>query len=155
MFSSLICPDIFTPGPICPALTRRNAILILLGASIQTTTPIQTTTSTAMVLTLPSFVPASACPLELALEFPAKSIVEHATGWTLFKDLYNGTFFILTETPSDFAEIRKMMSKPMYVLNTPRKYQNARADTGIWISCRWQRRRDAGVTTSAQGGRIG
>ncbi|KAF7344858.1 hypothetical protein MVEN_01647500 [Mycena venus] len=107
--------------PICPALTRRNAILILLGALIQTTTLIQATTSTATVLTLPSIGPASASPLELALEFPATSIVEHAPGWTLFKDLYmsNGTFFILTDTPSDFPEVRKMVSNPLYAMNTP------------------------------------
>ncbi|KAJ6556401.1 hypothetical protein B0H19DRAFT_1152514 [Mycena capillaripes] len=91
---------------LIPALTRRarrDAILILLGASL----------FTIFFLKLVSFDP--------ALEFPATTIVEHAPGWTLFKDLYmsNGTFFILTDMPSDFPEIRKMASNPLDAMNTP------------------------------------
>ncbi|KAF8202666.1 hypothetical protein K438DRAFT_1757988 [Mycena galopus ATCC 62051] len=143
-----------------PALTRRDAILILLGASImhvftvffphettppeilidtvreqfppdpppplevtryhtKTTTVTEATTTTA--LALPTAGPASSSPLDLALQFPATSIVAHAPGWTLFRNLFmsNGTFYILGDTQSDFPEIRLMASHPLPAENNP------------------------------------
>ncbi|KAJ7851025.1 hypothetical protein B0H14DRAFT_2762339 [Mycena olivaceomarginata] len=148
---------------IRPALTRRDAILILLGASImhvltvffprevappeilidtvrehfppdppppppevtryhtKTTTIIQATTTTALVDALPSAGPASSSPLDLAVEFPRTSIVAHAPGWTLYRDLFmsNGTIYILTDAPSEFPPIRLMASHPLAAENTP------------------------------------
>ncbi|KAF7339005.1 hypothetical protein MVEN_01976700 [Mycena venus] len=149
--------------PIRPALSRRDAILILLGASImhiftiffphesappeilidtpreqflpdppppppevtryhtRTTTLVQATTTTATVVAIPSAGPASASPLDLALEFPATTLIAHAPGWTLFKDLYmsNGTFFIVTDSKSEFPKIPLMASHPLTALNEP------------------------------------
>ncbi|KAJ6568481.1 hypothetical protein B0H19DRAFT_1133372 [Mycena capillaripes] len=142
------------------ALSRRDAILILLGASImhiftvffphdspppeilidtvrehyppdppppppevtryytKTTTLVQATTSTTTVIAKPSAGPAASTPLELALELPATTFVEHAPGWTLFKNLYmsNDTFFIVSDSPSEFPEIRFMASVPLKAL---------------------------------------
>ncbi|KAJ7233719.1 hypothetical protein B0H12DRAFT_1143502 [Mycena haematopus] len=144
-----------------PALSRRDAILILLGASImhvftiffphdtvppeilidtvrehfppdppppppevtryhtKTTTIIQATTTTATVTSLPSSGPASFSPLDLALEFPPTTLVAHAPGWTLYRNLFmsNGTFYILTDTQPDFPEIRLMASNPLTAYN--------------------------------------
>ncbi|KAJ6605665.1 hypothetical protein B0H10DRAFT_2167111 [Mycena sp. CBHHK59/15] len=145
-------------------LTRRDAILLLLGASFmhlftiffpqdspapeilidtvreplfppdppppeirryQTKTTTTTTTiveaSTTTVVAQPSAGPAVLSSVDLALELPATSLVAHAPGWTLFRNLYmsNGTFFIVSDTPSDFPEIRLMTSTPLASENTP------------------------------------
>ena len=52
---------------------------------------------------------------------PETTILSHAPGWTIFKDIYmaNGTLFILSSLPSDFPEIRQMASTPLIAQNTP------------------------------------
>ncbi|KAJ7858970.1 hypothetical protein B0H13DRAFT_2254454 [Mycena leptocephala] len=73
------------------SLTRRDAVLILLlGAALMHLFVRHHTTVT---------VPAQpSSPLDLAVQLPATSLVAHAPGWTLFRNLYmsNGTLFIHT-----------------------------------------------------------
>ncbi|KAJ6559117.1 hypothetical protein DFH09DRAFT_1161962 [Mycena vulgaris] len=139
-------------------LTRRDAVLLLLGASFmhlftvffpqdsapteihidtvrepfppdppppeapryhtKTTTLFEATTTT--VVAQPSAGPASFSPIDLALELPATSIIAHAPGWTLFRNLYmsNGTFIVVSDTPSDFPETRLMTSTPLSAVNS-------------------------------------
>ncbi|KAJ3574847.1 hypothetical protein NP233_g1478 [Leucocoprinus birnbaumii] len=54
-------------------------------------------------------------------EFPHTTVVAHAPGWTLFKNLYmsNGTLYILTPKPKKFSEIRMMTSTGLEAVNTP------------------------------------
>ncbi|KAK7048428.1 hypothetical protein R3P38DRAFT_3257072 [Favolaschia claudopus] len=50
------------------------------------------------------------------------SIIAHAPGWTLFRNLYmsNSTLFIVTDSSSDFPQTRFMTSNPVkHVVNTP------------------------------------
>ncbi|KAJ7761546.1 hypothetical protein DFH07DRAFT_421165 [Mycena maculata] len=140
------------------ALTRRDAVLLLLGASIMhlvavffpyETAPqeilieaardppgfpadvpppqvhIRTTTvfeiATTTVAAQPSSGPTLLSPVDLALELPETSIVHHAPGWTLFSNLYmsNDTFYIVSNTPSDYPEIRLMTSTPLEAINNP------------------------------------
>lgn len=51
---------------------------------------------------------------------PETTIVEHAPGWTLFRDIYmaNGTLLILTSSPSSFPETRYMTSTGLPSQNT-------------------------------------
>ncbi|KAJ7505244.1 hypothetical protein B0H11DRAFT_1977680 [Mycena galericulata] len=140
-------------------LTRRDVVLLLLGASImhlftiffpiegapqeilidavrepvfppdppppqakyitQTTTVLELATTT--VAAQPSAGPTSLSPIDSALELPETSLVAHAPGWTLFRNLYmsNGTFFIVSNTPSDYPEIRLMASNPFKAENNP------------------------------------
>ncbi|KAF7368064.1 hypothetical protein MSAN_00872500 [Mycena sanguinolenta] len=160
------------------ALTRRDAILILMGASImgtsimhlftiffphetappeipidtvrehfptdplppppevtryhtKPTAVVQATTTTATAVTLPSVSLASLSALDLALEFPPTAIVAHAPGWTLFQNLFmsNGTFFIVTDTQSDFPEIRLMASNPLAATNTQNRVLSVDGNT--------------------------
>jgi hypothetical protein len=82
------------------------------------------------------------------VQLPATSLVAHAPGWTctsfpcpskyqiskissltakkitfhtVFRNLYmsNGTFFIVSDTPTDFPEIRLMTSTPLTAENNP------------------------------------
>ncbi|KAJ7069750.1 hypothetical protein C8F01DRAFT_526681 [Mycena amicta] len=143
--------------PIRPSLTRRDALLLLLGASCmhifsllfphesvpqeiiierpihedtfppdlpppekvafhtKTTTLVQATTTTTTVVAQPTAGPSSASPLDFVPEFPPTTLVAHAPGWTLFRDLYmsNDTFYIVTEQPSQFPQIRMMTSTPL------------------------------------------
>ncbi|KAJ7147032.1 hypothetical protein C8R43DRAFT_953243 [Mycena crocata] len=140
-------------------LTRRDAVLLLLGASFmhlftvffphespppeilidtvreafppdppppeapryrtKTTTIIEATTTT--VIAQPSAGPASTSPLDLALELPPTTIIAHAPGWTLFRNLYmsNGTFLIVSDTSKEFPEMRLMASTPLTAENNP------------------------------------
>ncbi|KAJ7927965.1 hypothetical protein B0H13DRAFT_2550536 [Mycena leptocephala] len=137
--------DVFSPLDSAPhaividTAPRPQALVDL--HHTETTTLVQSTTTT--VLAEPSADP-SFSPLDLALdseEFPSTdptsfiplertldsgllstSIVAHAPGWTLFRNLYmsNGTFFIVSDTPSDFPKIRLMTSNPLPAENTPR-----------------------------------
>ncbi|KAJ7729707.1 hypothetical protein DFH07DRAFT_849928 [Mycena maculata] len=119
------------------AFTRRDAILLLLGAAFTRlwfifagdddrdrpiyidavhtdTITITITEATATTLTV-SPAPTQADP------FPATSLVAHAPGWTLFEDVYmsNGTLFIVSDNPSEFPEIRMMISTGLIALNEP------------------------------------
>ena len=52
---------------------------------------------------------------------PETSIISHAPGWTLFRNIYmaNGTLFILSSTPHEFPDIRMMTSTPLLASATP------------------------------------
>lgn len=60
-------------------------------------------------------------PIEFSSKLPETTIISHAPGWTLFRDVYmaNGTLFIVSSSPKSFPEIRLMTSTSMYALNTP------------------------------------
>ncbi|KIM91997.1 hypothetical protein PILCRDRAFT_94163 [Piloderma croceum F 1598] len=60
-------------------------------------------------------------PIGSAIHLPETSIVSHAPGWTLFRDIYmaNGTLFILSSSPKNFPPIRDMTSTGLEALNTP------------------------------------
>jgi hypothetical protein len=60
-------------------------------------------------------------PIGSAIRLPETSIVSHAPGWTLFRDIYmaNGTLFILSSSPKNFPPIRDMTSTGLEALNTP------------------------------------
>ena len=85
-----------------------------------TETSVSTSTFTT---TLPAETPQKPeLPLiDLASELPQTSIVYHAPGWTLFRNLYmaNGTFFILTDNNKSFPEIRMMISTSLFAENEP------------------------------------
>ncbi|KAG9035592.1 hypothetical protein FRB95_010998 [Tulasnella sp. JGI-2019a] len=52
---------------------------------------------------------------------PHTKLTRHAPGWTTFENLYmsNGTLFIVTADPSQWPNLRYMISVPMIALNTP------------------------------------
>jgi len=60
-------------------------------------------------------------PVGSVTRLPETSIISHAPGWTVFKDIYmaNGTLFIVSSSPSDFPAIRAMTSTGLIALNTP------------------------------------
>lgn len=61
-------------------------------------------------------------PLELMEHLPQTTVVSHAPGWTLFKDIYmaGGTLFVVSAAPkSAFPDPRYMISNPIVALNTP------------------------------------
>ncbi|KAF7374931.1 hypothetical protein MSAN_00379200 [Mycena sanguinolenta] len=115
-------------------VSRRDFILVLLGAACfytfsalssprkssllnnglgyneQTLTAIQTVTTTE---TKTAFPPVQThVDLGLAQDFLETSLVAHAPGWTIFRNLYmaNGTLLIVTSDPSQFPEPRMMTS---------------------------------------------
>ncbi|KAJ6505732.1 hypothetical protein C8R47DRAFT_1066629 [Mycena vitilis] len=104
------------PPPPAPEVTR-----YVTRTTTEITTLVQATTVASTVAAQPSAGPASASPLDLALELPPTTLVAHAPGWTLFKNLYmsNDTFFIVTDTPTEFPEMRMMASTPLKAENTP------------------------------------
>ncbi|OCH86377.1 hypothetical protein OBBRIDRAFT_890539 [Obba rivulosa] len=60
--------------------------------------------------------------IDVAYELPETTIVAHAPGWTLFRNLYmsNGTLFIVSsEPPSRFPDIRLITSTGLAAENTP------------------------------------
>lgn len=57
---------------------------------------------------------------------PETEMVEHAPGWTVFKNLYmsNGTFFVVSDKPrSEYPELFHILSVPIPALNTPENIQ--------------------------------
>ncbi|KNZ73606.1 hypothetical protein J132_10742 [Termitomyces sp. J132] len=58
--------------------------------------------------------------VDIGKKLPHTSVVAHAPGWTIFRDLYmsNGTLYILSSNRS-FPEIRMMTSTPLPAFNTP------------------------------------
>ncbi|KAF9450770.1 hypothetical protein P691DRAFT_809605 [Macrolepiota fuliginosa MF-IS2] len=89
-----------------------------------THTPMITVTQTVTETTIP--LPTNTAELEAERqrdnrELPYTTLVAHAPGWTLFRNLYmsNGTLYILTPRPKKFPEIRLMMSTGLPAENTP------------------------------------
>ncbi|KAF7288528.1 hypothetical protein HMN09_01381800 [Mycena chlorophos] len=82
-----------------------------------TTTRVQATTTTVAttVVVQPSVGPSSETSLEFVQDFPPTTLVSHAPGWTMFRDLYmsNDTFYVVTDHPAAFPEIRLMTSTPL------------------------------------------
>ncbi|KAF7314414.1 hypothetical protein MKEN_00914200 [Mycena kentingensis (nom. inval.)] len=147
--------------PVRHGITRRDAILILVGASCmhifsllfanetpaqqvvladpvihdnfppdlpppekvihytKTTTLIQPTTTT-VISTQPTEGPSRDSPVDFAAELPPTTLVSHAPGWTLFRDVYmaNDTFYIVTDEKSKYPEIRMMTSTPLEAFAT-------------------------------------
>lgn len=69
-----------------------------------------------------NFQSPSTIDIGLVHALPETGIIAHAPGWTLFSNLYmsNGTLFILTsKPPSDFPEVRMMISPGLWAYNTP------------------------------------
>lgn len=79
-----------------------------------------TETATLTVLPTPSV---SAIKQDVASPGPLTSttILAHAPGWTLFRDIYmmNGTLLIVTDRPSEFPKIRMMTSTGLEAINSP------------------------------------
>lgn len=137
--------------PLLRGMSRRDAVLILLGAiSMQlfmSIIPFERTSITINsnhqfssasnpkdalpheqgpsddVPTSPAALPPPPppTPIEFMPNLPETSIVSHAPGWTVYRDIYmaNGTLFILTSQPSDFPEIRQMASTPLIAEASP------------------------------------
>ncbi|KAJ7591263.1 hypothetical protein C8J56DRAFT_558290 [Mycena floridula] len=128
------------------ALSRRETVLIVLGVfvtylwiavysesdsiiinnhlhepAIHTFSPLRTTTETVFATKTVTVEPPVATPIELAGSLPHTSIVHHAPGWTLFRNLYmsNGTLFILTNDNQSFPQVRMMISPGIEAQNTP------------------------------------
>ena len=93
--------------------------------STTTVTSTQTTTTTTIPhVNEPSRI-TTPINLDLGLthDLPETSVIAHAPGWTLFRNLYmsNGTLFLLSSDPSSsqFPEIRLMTSTGLPAFNTP------------------------------------
>ena len=58
----------------------------------------------------------SPIPVDQARTLPETTIVAHAPGWTLFRNLYmaDGTFYVVTREPASFPESRRMISVAMF-----------------------------------------
>ena len=58
---------------------------------------------------------------DVAPDLPHTSIIAHAPGWTLFRNLYmsNGTLYLLSSDNSSFPDIRMMTSTGLPAQNTP------------------------------------
>lgn len=134
---------------IFQSLTRRAALLVVTGASIiyllftaayYATSPDalteaidnassqrNDTVSIASPFYSPSSLPMPPTPISIDIglleEIPETSIVAHAPGWTLFKNLYmaNGTLYIVSSEPrkSNFPQIRMMISTGLLAENNP------------------------------------
>ncbi|KAF5353317.1 hypothetical protein D9756_007986 [Leucocoprinus leucothites] len=106
-------------------VTNQNQLAdnLLATAEISTLTVTQTVTDTSTI-TEPEPEPTSVTEARRQRdnrELPHTTLISHAPGWTLFRNLYmsNGTLFILTETPKTFPEIRMMTSTGLTAVNTP------------------------------------
>ncbi|RDB23569.1 hypothetical protein Hypma_009271 [Hypsizygus marmoreus] len=105
------------PGVMNIAATTR--VIIETRIQTETTTvvreasPLPTNTPTPLTSDVQSVV-------DTGKELPHTSIVSHAPGWTLFRNLYmsNGTLYILSSNRS-FPVIRMMASVALFALNTP------------------------------------
>lgn len=129
-------------------LSRRDAILLLIGASIMhiwsllfsqpqaiiidtqstlehdhTITSIQTQIHTHTVIQTSTAAVSTDSSFAAYGDSPDTSVLAHAPGWTLFRNLYmsNGTLFLVASEShrSKFPEIRMMASHPLEAINTP------------------------------------
>ncbi|KAJ7158755.1 hypothetical protein C8R46DRAFT_1110180 [Mycena filopes] len=118
-------------------VSRRDAIILLLGASffytfsafVSPSPPIivsthpqspsagQTVTETVFITAVspkPTQAAPEVVPLDLGLQnkFPETTVIAHAPGWTISRNLYsaNGTLLLLTSDPSQFPAFRLMTS---------------------------------------------
>lgn len=76
----------------------------------------------------PSSSPArtAVTPVDVYTTIPETELVEHAPGWTIFRNLYmsNGTFYVVSDKPrSEFPELFYILSVPIPALNTPENIQ--------------------------------
>jgi len=65
-------------------------------------------------------------PVDVLTTIPETELVQHAPGWTVFKNLYmsNGTFYVVSEKPrSEFPELAYILSVAIPALNTPENIQ--------------------------------
>lgn len=91
-------------------------------AAAVTTTATVTQTVTESVVSIPTNTAAAEADRQRDnRELPHTTIIAHAPGWTLFKNLYmsNGTLYIITPRPKKFPEIRSMTSTGLPAENTP------------------------------------
>jgi hypothetical protein len=66
-------------------------------------------------------------PIDVTKTIPETEIIQHAPGWTVFKNLYmsNGTFYVVSDKPrSEFPELFYILSVAIPALDTP---ENTRA----------------------------
>ena len=114
-----------------PSLSRRDVLLLLLGFSTmhiwstlsyhQDYSGQERTTRTATTAgscSIPHHAPPSYPTV--AADLPHTSVIAHAPGWTIFRNLYmsNGTLYILSSNRS-FPEFRLMTSTGLPVKWTP------------------------------------
>ncbi|KAF7965747.1 hypothetical protein HWV62_42026 [Athelia sp. TMB] len=83
-----------------------------------------TVTREIRIMATPSSIPVAPIPTPVGVmgTLPETTVISHAPGWTLFKDVYmaGGTLFVVSSEPqSSFADPRYMISNPMIALNTP------------------------------------
>jgi hypothetical protein len=137
-------------------VSRRDAVLVLVGASCfyifsaflsvsqnpsiiinahpEFPSAEQTITETIVsATTTTEYVsPTQAVPLDLGLvqNLPETSVVAHAPGWTIFRNLYmsRGALLLLTSDPSQFPEPRLMTSTglPGNLTNDPQRIPTPR-----------------------------
>lgn len=128
-------------------LTRRDAFLLLIGAFFmhicsilfsqqqsifidahhstvgQTVTATKTRMRTSTVTQTTTATVAIETPSVAYGDLPDTSILAHAPGWTLIRNLYmsNGTLYLVAgeSDRSKFPEIRMMASHPLEAFNTP------------------------------------
>ncbi|KAJ7903574.1 hypothetical protein B0H14DRAFT_2665448 [Mycena olivaceomarginata] len=106
-------------------LCRRDAVLVLFGAACFYTFSAVSVLNAGpesheQIVTEPpatqtvSPVLKQAVPVDLGLvqDFPETSVVAHAPGWTIFRNLYmsSGSLLLVTRDPSQFPEHRMMTS---------------------------------------------
>jgi hypothetical protein len=129
------------------AISRRDALLILLGAATihvlyTLLPPIHESSSIIFDTRLSSHdsipivrepwrtiaphgpppVPPSPSPIpDTDDEIPQTELVSHAPGWTIFRNLYmaEGTLFIVTSNPEKFPDIKLVTSTGLPAWNTP------------------------------------
>ena len=107
-----------------PSLSRRDALLLLLGFSMM---HIWSTLSyhsdhERIPQTAKTTLPSRSCSIlpRYTENLPHTSIIAHAPGWTIFRNLYmsNGTLYILSSNRS-FPEFRLMTSTGLPAQRTP------------------------------------
>ena len=70
--------------------------------------------------------PPAVTSTDVLTTIPETKIIQHAPGWTVFKNLYmsNGTFYVVSDKPrSDFPELLYILSVAIPAINTPENIQ--------------------------------
>lgn len=109
--------------PLDPFRTIEDLDQSLPPTTVTATTFVtETSIATSTIVLQPSSTPKDqeTHTLDLEQDLPHTSIISHAPGWTLFRNLYmsNGTLYILSSNRS-FPEIRMMTSTALEAFNTP------------------------------------
>src|SRR5262249_5041448 len=84
--------------------------------------PTTTVAASTSEISVPKIHTETQVPVDQARTLPETTILSHAPGWTIFRNLYmaDGTFYIVSKQPSSsFPEIRHMISVAMYADVTP------------------------------------